>query len=154
MRKFFSSYKNPITVIAVFILLGGFFAYSKFQTSLFPEITFPKIKIIADAGQLPVKKMMVTVTRQLENAVKQVPDLKTIRSTTSRGSCEISAFMDWNANIDISQQRIESKINEIRNTLPPETNITVERMNPSILPIAGFSSSISLRRATSTLDAG
>ena len=139
MRKFFSSYKNPITVVAVFILLGGFYAYSKFQTSLFPEITFPKIKIIADAGQLPVKKMMVTVTRQLENAVKQVPDLKTIRSTTSRGSCEISAFMDWNANIDISQQRIESKINEIRNTLPPETNITVERMNPSILPIAGFS---------------
>ena len=47
--------------------------------------------------------------------------------------------MDWKANIDISQQRIESKINEIRNTLPPETNITVERMNPSILPIAGYS---------------
>lgn len=139
MRKFFSSYKNPITVVAVFILLGGFFAYSKLQTSLFPEITFPKIKIIADAGQVPVKKMMVTVTRQLENAVKQVPDLKMIRSTTSRGSCEISAFMDWRANIDISQQRIESKINEIRNTLPPETNITVERMNPSILPIAGYS---------------
>ena len=139
MRNIFSNYKNPIIVLAVFILLGGFFAYSKLQTALFPEITFPKIKVIADAGQLPVKKMMVTVTRQLENAIKQVPDLKMIRSTTSRGSAEISAYMDWKANIDISQQRIESKINEIRNTLPPETNITVERMNPSILPIAGYS---------------
>jgi CzcA family heavy metal efflux pump len=83
--------------------------------------------------------MMITVTRQLENAVKQVPDLKKIRSTTSRGSCEISAYMDWNANIDISQQRIESKISEIKNTLPPDIQITVERMNPSILPITGFS---------------
>jgi CzcA family heavy metal efflux pump len=109
------------------------------QTALFPEITFPKIKIIADAGQQPVKKMMITVTRQLENAIKQVPDLKKIRSITSRGSCEISAFMDWNANIDISQQRIESKINEIKNTLPIDIQITVERMNPSILPITGFS---------------
>ena len=139
MRNFFNSYKNPVTVLVVIVLLGGFFAYSKLQTALFPEITFPKIKIIADAGQQPVKKMMITVTRQLENAIKQVPDLQRIRSTTSRGSCEISAYMDWNANIDISKQRIESKINEIKNTLPPDIQITVERMNPSILPITGFS---------------
>ena len=139
MRNFFNSYKNPVTVLVVIIILGGFFAYSKMQTALFPEITFPKIKIIADAGQQPVKKMMITVTRQLENAIKQVPDLQRIRSTTSRGSCEISAYMDWNTNIDISKQRIESKINEIKNTLPPDIQITVERMNPSILPITGFS---------------
>jgi CzcA family heavy metal efflux pump len=139
MRQFFTTYKNPFTVLVVIIIMGGLFAYSKMQTALFPEITFPKIKIIADAGQQPVKKMMITVTRQLENAIKQVPDLEKIRSTTSRGSCEISAFMSWQANIDISQQRIESKINEIKNTLPPDINITVERMNPSILPITGFS---------------
>jgi CzcA family heavy metal efflux pump len=138
-RNFFTSYKNPVTVVIVIIILGGMFAYSKMQTSLFPEITFPKIKIIADAGQQPVKKMMITVTRELENAIKQVPDLKMIRSTTSRGSCEISAFMDWNTNIDISLQRIESKINEARNNLPPDIQVTVERMNPSILPIIGYS---------------
>ena len=139
MKNFFTTYKNPVSVIIAIIILGGMFAYSRLQTSLFPEITFPKIKIIADAGQQPVKKMMITVTRQLENAVKQVPDLKMIRSTTSRGSCEISAFMDWNANIDISQQRIESKINEIRSSLPPDIDISVERMNPSILPVIGYS---------------
>ena len=138
MKNFFISHKNPVTVVIVIIILGGLFAYSKLQTALFPEITFPKIKIIADAGQQPVNKMMVTVTRELENAIKQVPDLKMIRSTTSRGSCEISAYMDWNANIDISQQRIESKISEIKNVLPPDVQITVERMNPSILPVIGY----------------
>ena len=117
----------------------GVFAYSKFQTSLFPEITFPKIKVIADAGLQPVNKMMVTVTRPLEIAIKQIPDLITIRSTTSRGSCEISAYIDWNADVDLSQQRIESRINEIRNTLPAEAQITVEKMNPSILPVMGYS---------------
>lgn len=139
MRNFFVTYKNPVSVIIVIILLGGAFAYSKMQTALFPEITFPKIKIIADAGQQPVKKMMITVTRQLETAVKQVPDLQTIRSTTSRGSCEISAFLNWDANVDLSLQRIESKINEIRNDLPAGVQITVERMNPSILPVIGYS---------------
>ncbi len=138
MKNFFLPYKNPVAVLLVLIIAGGLLAYSKLQTSLFPEITFPKIKIIADAGLQPVNKMMVTVTKPLENAIKQVPDLTMIRSTTSRGSCEISAFMDWNVNIDLSQQRIESKIGQVRNLLPPETQITVEKMNPSILPVMGY----------------
>lgn len=138
MRNYFVSHKNPVTIILAIIIMAGIFAYSKMQSALFPEITFPKIKIIADAGQQPVNKMMITVTRELENAVKQVPDLKIIRSTTSRGSCEISAYMDWKANIDVSQQRIESKISQIRNILPPDVQITVERMNPSILPVIGY----------------
>ena len=138
MKNFFLVYKNPVTVLIVLIIAGGLLAYSKLQTSLFPEITFPKIKIIADAGLQPVDKMMITVSKPLENAIKQVPDLKMIRSTTSRGSCEISAFMDWNANIDLSKQQIESKIGQVRNLLPPETQITVEKMNPSILPVMGY----------------
>jgi CzcA family heavy metal efflux pump len=138
LRNFFISYKNPLTVMIVLIIMGGAYVYSRLQTSLFPEITFPKIKIIADAGLQPVNKMMVTVTKPLENAIKQVPDLADIRSITSRGSCEISAFMDWNANIDLSQQRIESRIAEIRNDLPAGVQITVEKMNPSILPVIGY----------------
>ena len=139
MKNFFISHKNPLAVVLAMIIVGGIFAYSKLQTSLFPEITFPKIKIIADAGLQPVNKMMVTVTKPLENAIKQIPSLTSIRSTTSRGSCEISAYIDWDADVDLSQQRIESRINEIRNTLPADVNITVEKMNPSILPVMGYS---------------
>lgn len=138
MNTFFVKHKNGLSSIIFLIILGGFFAYSKMQTSLFPEITFPKIKIIADAGQQPIDKMMITVTKPLENAIKKVQDLKTIRSTTSRGSCEISAFMDWKSDIDLSKTRIEAQINQIKNNLPPDTQITVEKMNPSILAVIGY----------------
>lgn len=138
MQKFFISHKNPLTVVLVMIILGGAFAYSKMQSSLFPEITFPKIKIIADGSLQPVDKMMISVTRPLENAIKQIPNLKSIRSTTSRGSCEISAFIDWKADVDLSQQRIEARIAEIRNSLPADLSITVEKMNPAILPVMGY----------------
>lgn len=138
MNNFFVKHKNGLSALIFLIILGGFFAYSKMQTSLFPEITFPKIKIIADAGQQPIDKMMITVTKPLENAIKKVQDLKTVRSTTSRGSCEISAFMDWNSDIDLGKTRIEEQINQIKNNLPPDTQITVEKMNPSILPVIGY----------------
>lgn len=139
MKNFFTTYKNPLAVTLALIIIAGLFVYGKMQVSLFPEITFPKIKIIADAGLQPVDKMMITVTRPLENAIKRIPDLTDIRSTTSRGSCEISAFIDWNTNVDLSQQRIESRIAEIRNTLPADVSITVEKMNPSILQVMGYS---------------
>ena len=74
-----SNIKTDLSSIIFLIILGGFFAYSKMQTSLFPEITFQKIKIIADAGQQPVDKMMITVTKPLENAIKKVQDLKTVQ---------------------------------------------------------------------------
>ena len=108
------------------------------QVSLFPEITFPKIKIIADDGEQPVDKMMVSVTRPLENAIKQVPDVKLIRSTTSRGSCEISAFLNWHSDINQSLQMLDIRLNEIKNQLPPTVQIQVQKMNPAILPVMGF----------------
>jgi len=138
MNRFFTTYKSPLSFAIAIIILSGMFTYSRIKTSLFPEITFPKIKVIADAGQLPVDQMMLTVTRPLELAIKEVPDLITIRSATSRGSCEISAFMEWDSDIDLAQQRIESKINQIRYQLPPEIEIDVERMNPSTLPVIGY----------------
>jgi len=138
MKDFFVTHKNPVAVILVIILAAGIYAYSIMQSSLFPEVTFPKIKIIADSGLQPVGKMMVTVTKPLENAIKRVPYLKTVRSITSRGNCEISAFMEWNADIDLCKQQIESSINQIKNDLPPGTSLTVEKMNPSILPVIGY----------------
>ena len=138
-ESIFHKYRSPIIFGMLVLMLGGVYAYRQVQVSLFPEITFPKIKVIADNGEQPVDKMMITITRPLEDAIKLIPGMKGIRSTTSRGSCEISAFLDWDANVYTSQQLIESRIAAIRNDLPSATQITIERMNPSILPVMGYS---------------
>jgi CzcA family heavy metal efflux pump len=139
MEKIFKRFKSPVAVILFLILAGGTLSYNSIKTSLFPNITFPKIKIIANNGEQPVEKMMILVTKPLENAIKQVEHLRLIRSTTAMGSCEISAFMDWGSDIDLDKQQVESRIAQIKNDLPPDVEITVEKMNPSILPVMGYS---------------
>lgn len=139
MQNFYLKYKSPIAAILFFILAGGVYTLLKIQTGLFPDVTFPKIKVIAENGQQPIDKMIVEVTIPLENAIKKVEELKMIRSITSRGSCEISAFIDWKADVDLGKQRVEAQINAIKQNLPPNISITIEKMNPSILPIMGFS---------------
>ena len=138
MNNFYLKYKSPVAIIMVIILLAGVYALTNIQSGLFPNVTFPKIKIIADNGEQPVDKMTVGVTVPLENAIKRVQDLTLVKSATSRGSCEISAFFNWNSDIDLDKQRVEARINEIKQNLPQGINITVEKMNPSIFPIMGF----------------
>ncbi|PQJ81157.1 efflux RND transporter permease subunit [Polaribacter glomeratus] len=139
MKKLHSNYKFPLLAIGILLLIGGIFTYQNLKTGLFPDITFPKIKVIADAGQQPVDKMMTTVTIPLENIIRSTEGLQYIRSTTSRGSCEISVFLDWSTDINIAKSQIESFINQSQGSILPNTVFSVEKMNPSILPVMRYS---------------
>lgn len=120
------------------ILLAGIFCYTRMQTNLFPEVLFPRITIIADAGQQPVDRMMVTVTKPLESAAKKVPGTTVVKSSTSRGSCVVDVYFRWGLDIYALKTQLESRINEIKNYLPAGTVISTEAMNQSLFPVYGF----------------
>jgi CzcA family heavy metal efflux pump len=152
-KNFYRFFLKPILFILIAFLLWGIYSYRNMQTSLFPEVTFPKITIIADNGEQPVDKMMITVTKPLELAVKRVNGITSVRSTTSRGSCTIEAYFNWNVDINSAKTQLNERINEIKNLLPPTVNMVVEAMSQEIYPVMGFSlesnkySLIDLRKA-------
>jgi heavy metal efflux system protein len=129
---------KPILFVLLAFLIWGINSYRKMPTSLFPDVTFPKITIIADNGEQPVDKMMITVTKPLEIAVKRVNGITTVRSSTNRGSCTIDAFFDWNVDINLAKTQLNERINEIKNVLPSTVNIVVEAMSQNIYPVIGF----------------
>lgn len=130
---------KPIIFILIAFVLWGVYSYRNMRTSLFPDVTFPKITIIADNGEQPVDKMMITVTKPLELAIKRVNGINTVRSSTNRGSCTIDAFFDWNVDINLAKTQLNERINEIKNMLPGTVNIVVEAMSQDIYPVIGFS---------------
>ncbi len=138
-NSFYHLYKNPISILGFFIIIGGLFSYSKMKVELLPNVTFPKIKVIADNGEQPVENMLIGVTQPLEETIKTSENLELLQSTTSRGSCEISAFFNWNADINLAKQQIEAAIAQVRSEFSASLKVEVEKMNPSILAMAGFS---------------
>ena len=135
---FYKTLLKPIIFVLIAIIFVGLYSYRNMETSLFPNVTFPKITIIADNGEQPVDKMMIDVTKPLELAVKRVNGINTVRSSTNRGSCTIDAFFDWNTDINLAKIQLEARINEIKNTLPSTTDIVVEAMSQSIYPVMGY----------------
>ncbi len=136
--NYFRLFSKPIVFVGLLLLMAGGFSYTRMQTNLFPEVLFPRITVIADAGQLPIDKMMITVTKPLESAVKKVRGVTVVKTNTSRGATTIDVFFEWGVDIYNSKAQLESRINEIKNFLPPGVNITSEAMNQSVFPVFGL----------------
>ncbi|UBM58677.1 efflux RND transporter permease subunit [Marinilongibacter aquaticus] len=137
-HNYFQVFKKPILFIGLFLLLAGAFSYTQMQTNLFPEVLFPRITLAVDAGQQPIDRMMIMVTKPLESAAKKVQGVKVVKSTTSRGSCTIDVFFAWGTDIYTAKTKIESRINEIKAFLPPGLSIATEAMNQSLFPVYGY----------------
>jgi multidrug efflux pump subunit AcrB len=138
MKNYYKILRKPILFVGILIFLGGIFSFFKMKTNLFPEVKFPRISIIVDAGQMPIDRMMISVTQPIENAVKKVRGVNFVKSSTGRGSATIDVYFDWGLDIYSLKPQLESRINEIKNFLPSDVNISVEVMNQSLFPVYGY----------------
>ncbi|HUI65225.1 MAG TPA: efflux RND transporter permease subunit [Bacteroidota bacterium] len=118
---------------------SGVALLQQMPVSLFPDITFPRIVILADNGEEPAERMMIQVTKPLEEAASSVPGVRLVRSATSRGTSEISVSLDWGSDVQQSLQLIQGRIANIRSALPASASIQIEQMQVSVMPILGYS---------------
>ncbi len=84
---------------------------------------------------MPVEQMQVTITKPIEDAVNSVPGLTTVRSTTSRGSAEISLFFDWNVDMFRTLELTDSALAKMQSSLPATAKITTNRLTFATFPI-------------------
>src|SRR5581483_5834844 len=75
----------------------------------------------------------------IEDAVNSVPGLETVRSTTSRGSAEVSLFFDWNEDMVRQLQLVDAALSKVRQSLPSTAVITTNRLTFATFPILGYS---------------
>jgi CzcA family heavy metal efflux pump len=133
--------RHATTILFCIILLsvGGIYLAGKIPISVFPDTNFPRVVIGVDNGVMPVEQMQITITKPIEDAVNSVPGLQTVRSTTSRGSAEISLFFDWNVDMFKTLQLVDAALSKVRQTLPATAAITTNRLTFATFPILGYS---------------
>jgi CzcA family heavy metal efflux pump len=132
--------RRPHAVFGLLLVLAASGAYfvAHLPSAIFPSVTFPIVKVIADAGEEPAARMMPTVTRPLEEAIRRVPGVMLVRSITSRGSSELSAEFKWGTDMQVALQRVQGETQRIKPDLPSGTRVDVEWMNTAIFPILGY----------------
>jgi CzcA family heavy metal efflux pump len=134
-----SHFTRPIFFFAAILTIAGIYAAFQVPISVFPETSFPRVVIGIDNGVMPVEQMEVTITRPIEDAVNSVPGLVTVRSTTSRGSAEVSLFFDWNTDMYQALQLTDAALSKVEQTLPSTARIVTHRLTFATFPILGYS---------------
>src|SRR5579875_1348649 len=134
-----SRWVRTIFFAALALSAAGIYAFFQTPIAVFPDTNFPRVVIGVDNGVMPVEQMQVTITKPIEDAVNSVPGLQTVRSTTSRGSAEVSLFFDWSEDMFRTLELVNAAIARVQQTLPATAKITTNRLTFATFPILGYS---------------
>jgi CzcA family heavy metal efflux pump len=142
------SHRRSILFLLVVLAVGGLASSLSLPVSLFPHVEFPRVLVSLEAGDRPAERMTVEVTTPVEEAVRAVPGVRTVRSTTSRGAADVVIGFDWGENMVSAMLQVESMINQVRGSLPTGTTFEVRRMDPTVFPVIGYSLTSDTRSLT------
>ncbi len=137
--EWLKSHKRSILFMIGILAAGGLFASFRLPVALFPHVNFPRVVIALDAGDRPADLMAIEVTRPVEEAVRAVPGVRTVRSNTTRGAADISINFDWGEDMIAAMLQVESAVNQVLPALPAGTAFEVRRMDPTVFPVLAYS---------------
>lgn len=132
-------HRRSLLFLFAMLALGGLVAAFHLPVTLFPQTDFPRVAVSLDAGDRPAEQMVFQVSMPVEEAIRRVPGVHDLRSTTSRGNADVSVNFDWGTDMTAAALQVNAAISQIQATLPAGTQATVRRMDPTVFPILAYS---------------
>ncbi len=139
LGRFATRHALSITFVAVALCLAGVISAWRTPSAVFPQTNFPRVVILVDNGIMPAAEMMATVTRPIEEAMKEIPGAVSVRSATKRGTAQINVFFNWRVDMVQAELYVLGRLSAIRGDLPATASTEVSRLTFSAFPIIGIS---------------
>ncbi len=135
---FLRRYASAVWLLTVVLVALGLGSAWVMPSSIYPEVEFPRIVVVARSGDAPPDVFLTTVTRPLEQALTTAIGLTRIRSRTIRGATEISLQFAPNTDMWRALQVVEADVAEARADLPASTEVSVEKITTGSFPVVTF----------------
>ena len=115
--------------------LGAVSIYT-LPSSIYPEMVFPRIVVVAHAGQLSPDLVEAQMTRPLEQALAVVPGVHHVRARTIRGAVELSLQLTDTTDPLTAQYACQAAVDHVE--LPKGATTVVQRVLPTSVPVITF----------------
>ncbi|MGH8234422.1 MAG: efflux RND transporter permease subunit, partial [Rhodanobacteraceae bacterium] len=125
------AHRRSLLFLFLILALGGLVSLFRLPVSMFPNVSFPRVRVTIDAGDRPASQMAVAVTTPIEEAIRRVRGVRDVRSATSRGSAEINVTFDWGADMSRAFLDVNAAVSQVLPDLPSGTRIHATRMDPT-----------------------
>lgn len=140
VARFVDRHHKATYLVVALLCVAGLYSALQLPSSIYPEVEFPRIIVVAEGLQLEPRNMVTAVARPLEDAVSALQNVQVARVTSRavRGSAEVSIQFAPNTDMELALQLVQAKINEVQPELPPGLTIAVQRLTPSVFPIISY----------------
>ncbi|MBX3290925.1 MAG: efflux RND transporter permease subunit [Acidobacteria bacterium] len=127
------------TVIVLFITVVGGFSFFTLGVDRFPKIDLPTISVrTSNPGAAP-EEIENEITDVIEGALNTVPGVEEMRSTSSRGSSNVTLTFNLEKNPDVAFQEIQQKLSTVVNRLPEMADPPVaQKSDPDSDPVLQY----------------
>lgn len=133
-----ASQRRFVYLVVALLCAGGVWAALRLPSAIYPELQFPRIIIIAQGSALGARQVVFTITQPIEEAVSVVPGVTRVHSRSIRGASEISVTFAPNTDMAYALQQTQARVNQVRGGLPPDLDIEMERLSPSLFPVVSY----------------
>ncbi len=135
---FLGRHQRAILFLMASLALGGAAATLSLPLSLFPKVAFPRVRIEISSGVRPAHQMVLQVTEPAERALRAIPNVISVRSTSSRGSAQIFVNFAWGTPMVAATSQVNAAMAQALPGMPTGTIYTVRRMDPTVFPIIAY----------------
>lgn len=132
------SIKRPSLVIVLFTILtlGGLYSYSQLGYELIPKFETNVITVATIYPGASPTEVENTVTKKIEDAVASLENIKKLDSKSYESLSTVSITLNSGANVDISMNDAQRKINAVISQLPDDAEApSLTKFSLSDLPI-------------------
>src|SRR5258706_422048 len=131
---------GAVVVLAVIGLFGaGIFAAPQVQQDLLPNISFPAFIVVTPYPGASPEIVDQGVTLPVVNAVKGVPGVSTVTSTSSAGVSLVIILFKDGADTIAARQSVATRLDAVRGLLPQQAIApTIQEFSTSSLPILEY----------------
>lgn len=133
------SHRRSILFLLGLLVLAGLYAGTRMPVSLFPSVSFPRIVVALDAGDRSAEQMQMEITVPIERALRSVPGVVAIDSTTSRGAADVDLRFAWGTDLPQKVLQVQGALTQAVAQLPAGVQFRVKRMDPTKFPVVAYS---------------
>ncbi len=141
------SIKRPSLVIVVFtaLTLLGLLSYFSLGYELLPKFSNNVVSIATVYPGASPNEVENTVTKKIEDAVSSMENIKKINSVSYESLSTVTITLTDKANVDISQNDAQRKVNAILSQLPDDVkNPSISKFSLDDMPVMTMSASANM----------
>lgn len=130
--------RRLIYLLVTLLSLAGVWSARSLASAIYPELTFPRITIVAQGSSLGARQIIFSVSRPIEEAVSIVPGVVRVKSRSIRGASEVNVIFAEHTDMNEALQLVRTRVEQVRADLPAGMQIEIERQTPSVMPILNY----------------